>query len=68
MLSEQEKREMLQDGLSQKRREALSWSRNIPSESSLSLDDFIKFTSSIQKIFSISTISSKKTITKSNQL
>lgn len=68
MLSEQEKKEMLQDGLSQKRRKTLSRSRNLSLGSPSSLDDFIHFAASVQKVFSISTVSSKKTITKSSRL
>ena len=52
MLTKKEKEEMLADGFSLKRREDFSQFKKINSKESLSLDDYIRFLTSIQKVFS----------------
>lgn len=68
MLSKKEKQEMLEDGLSAKRRKEFAQVSKITQPSSKSLDEFINFLMSIQNIFSPFSISRKKTITRFNRL
>ena len=67
MLSEQEKKELLEDGLSQKRRAAFL---NHPANevASRSLDEFVRYLDSVQKIFEPFSVSKRKIITQQNKL
>ena len=67
MLSNEEKKEMLEDAESKKRREHFRFARrkNIDVDS---FDDYILFLNSIQKIFAPFKIFSYPTHTKSNKL
>ena len=67
MLSREEKREMLEDGRSVKRRDDFRFARNFPKKP-LSLDEYISFLDSVQKIFGPFKASKKPTITKNNKL
>lgn len=67
MLSEEEKREMLEDAMSEKRRQAFRSSRG-REPVSYSIDEYISFLDSVQKIFGPFKISGKPTIAKFNKL
>ncbi len=68
MLSEQEKREMLQDARSKERRDSFRFAKDKIKEKPLTLDEYIKFLNDIQKIFGPFPISRKPTPTKFNKL
>jgi len=68
MLSEQEKREMLEDGRSKARRDDFRAGKEKYSLQKTSLDEYIRFLDSIQKIFGPFKISREPTITKFNKL
>jgi hypothetical protein len=68
MLSEQEKREMLEDARSKERRDNFRFAKDKIKEVPLSLDEYIKFLNDIQKIFGPFPISYKPTPTKFNKL
>ena len=68
MLSQKEKEEFLEDGLSQGRRKEFSKGKKADQRNSRSLDDFLDFLSSIQRIFSPFAPSRKETIAKFNKL
>jgi|GEM_PF-1359835 len=68
MLSKEEKEELLKDGLDPKRRGAFMKGRDIRSYPLFSLDDFIQYLSSINKIFPPSAPLRKVTVTKFNHL
>lgn len=66
MLSEQEKRELLEDSRSLRRRGAFRAAQEERRRGSL--DDYIRFLSSIQVIFGPFAFSQKRTVTKQNKL
>jgi hypothetical protein len=69
MLSDEEKREMLEDGRSQARRKDLSFGRTRSLLAvNRSLDGFIVFLNSIQNTFGPFHFAGKKTITTDNRL
>jgi len=69
MLSKEEKKELIQDGQSPKRREEFSQAKKIASKNfPSSLDDYLKFLKSVQNIFPPPPASCKKTITRLNLL
>lgn len=67
MLSDKEKKEMLLDARSKRRRENFRFVRTKGSIS-YSLDEFISFLNSVQRIFGPFKISKHPTITKFNKL
>ena len=67
MLSEEEKREMLEDAKSKRRRENFRAAKDRNSIAT-SFDAYISFLDSMQKIFSPFKIPSRRTITKFNRL
>lgn len=67
MLSEEEKREMLEDAESAKRRENFRVGRERPSPPE-SLDEYISFLQSVQKLFGPFKISQQPTIASANKL
>lgn len=66
MLDEVEKQEMLDDGLSIKRRDDFRFANSIPTD--LSFDEYLKFLDGLQKIFGPFPVSQKITKTKFNKL
>lgn len=66
MLSDREKKEMLEDARSARRRKDFESSRSV--KDITSLDEYISFLDDVQKIFSPFKISSQRTITKFNKL
>lgn len=66
MLSEREKKEMLEDGRSKKRRDDFRFARQ--KKENISLDAYLSFLDSMQKIFGPFKVSDKPTITKYNKL
>ena len=67
MLSEEEKQEMLSDGQSEKRRKEFSVHKRVAAHHSESLDEYIQFLMSIQKVFPFDH-SPRKTFINSNKL
>jgi len=67
MLSEEEKREMLEDGLSDSRRLAFRAAKDIHSPC-ISFDEYLAFLTEVQCILSAFPVSGHKTITKFNKL
>ena len=67
MLSHEEKKEMLKDAKS-KRRRNLFRAKNLEEKTVLSLDEYISFLNSVQKIFSPFRTSFRPTPTASNML
>lgn len=68
MLSPEEKKEMLADAKSLNRRKDFAKAKNLTSKKRPSLDEYISFLISIQKIFPSSLPLAKQTITKLNKL
>ena len=68
MLSKIEKKELLQDAQNQKRRESFRKGLEENSLPSNSLDAYIQFLSSVQKIFSSAADAPKKTISQTFKL
>ncbi len=69
MLSLKEKKEMLRDGLSKRRRQEFRKDRTLTLQEPIqTLDEYIKFLMDIQKIFSPFVPLRKKTETKFNKL
>ena len=68
MLSEEEKREMLEDAKSEKRRVDFLCAKEKARSRKESLDDYISFLDYVQKLFRPFSISQKPTITNSNKL
>ena len=66
MFDEIEKKEMLEDAMSIKRRDDFRYSSRIPVN--LSFDDYLKFLTDLQKIFGPFEISQKITKTELNKL
>ena len=66
MLSDREKKEMLIDAGSSRRRGSFDHSRSM--KYAVSIDDYISFLDDVQKIFSPFKISTYRTITKLNKL
>lgn len=66
MLSEEEKKEMLEDGLDQVRKKDFAFSKNL--EQSMTFDEYIGFLDGLQKVFGPFEISKKITETKLNLL
>jgi len=66
MLSDKEKKEMLEDGRNHRRRRAFDHGRLI--RDAISLDEYLSFLDDLQKIFSPFKISMHRTITKLNKL
>lgn len=67
MLSDEEKREMIEDAKDDRRREHFRAARKVKYESE-SLDDYILFLNSLQKIFSPFVITHRPTQTRLNKL
>ena len=65
-LSEEEKKEMLEDGKSIKRRDDFRFGRTLNGE--ISFDEYLHFLNDVQEIFSPFPVSRKPTITKYNKL
>lgn len=68
MLSREEKEELLRDARSPKRRTEFAQSRKVGLEGSRSLDEFIRFLTAVQKIFSPFMVSKKVTAAQFNKL
>lgn len=68
MLSEEEKREMLEDARNEKRRDDFQFAKEKYPLSFYSLDEYIVFLDSIQKIFGPFKVFHKPTPTKFNKL
>ena len=68
MLSNKEKEELLEDARSLKRRKEFAYSKKMGRKDSRSLDEFIRFLMSIQRVFSPFVISRKETTTRLNKL
>jgi hypothetical protein len=68
MLTKKEKEEIIIDGLSLKRRKEFAQFKKINSIEAPSFDEYIRFLTSIQKVFSSFAISRGITITKFNKL
>ena len=66
MLSDEEKKEMIEDGKNLKRRDAFRKAQAIHTE--LSLDEYLLFLNNIQEVFSPFPVSRKPTITAYNKL
>jgi len=60
VISQEEKREMLEDAKSSKRKEAFFRARTVGSPKPLSIDEYIQFLTSAQRIFSPNAVSRKK--------
>ena len=67
MLSAEEKKEILEDGLSDSRRLAFRAAKNIYNPS-ISFDEYLAFLTEVQCILSVFPVSRHKTITKFNKL
>jgi len=67
MLSKEEKKEMLEDAKSKKRRESFRAVKKYISDK-CSIDEYLSFLKAVQKIFSPFKISTRPTITKFNKL
>ncbi len=67
MLSDEEKREILEDAKSITRQKHFRFAKEY-SEESQSLDEYIDFLNSVQVIFNPFTVSKHHTITKANRL
>lgn len=67
-LSEEEKRELLEDAQSGERREAFRKAKEMNYKGSRSLDDYIQFLDGIQKVFGPFPAKNKITITQFNKL
>ncbi len=67
MLSEEEKREMLEDGKSQSRRDHFRFARSKDNDN-LSFDGYLTFLNQVQEIFSPFEVSRSITLTKLNIL
>ena len=67
MLSEEEKREMPEDGRSQSRRDDFRAVQELD-KINLSLDDYLVFLNDLQEIFGPFQVSQEITITKNNKL
>lgn len=68
MLSNEEKKEMLEDAHSPIRKKMFAKSRGINVNSSNSLDEYIKFLTDIQKVFGCFSINKEKSITRKNKI
>ncbi len=68
MLSEQEKREMIEDARSKKRRDDFRVAKIKFPPRQLSLDEYIRFLDSVQKIFGPFKLSRESTPTRFNKL
>jgi hypothetical protein len=68
MLSNEEKKEMLEDAKSLSRRDSFRVSKNSNAHDAISLDGYLSYLNAIQKIFGQFTISKHPTITKINKL
>lgn len=68
MLSEEEKREMIEDGLSVERRENFRCLTEGRLSGSRSIDEYLEFLQSLQKIFGPFEISREKMVTLFNKL
>ena len=68
MLSEDEKREMLEDAQNPLRKEMFARSRDINVKSGHSLDEYIRFLNGIQKVFGSFKIRREKSVTGNNKL
>lgn len=67
MLSEQEKKEMLEDAQSKFRRQNFKFAKDKIKET-ISFEDYLAFLDSLQHIFSPFVVSEHKTVTKFNKL
>ncbi len=67
MLSDEEKKEMLEDGLSITRRNDFRYA-NEKIKSDISFDEYLKFLNDIQKVFPVKEANLKITETKFNKL
>ncbi|MEW6009155.1 MAG: hypothetical protein AB1629_05945 [Candidatus Omnitrophota bacterium] len=67
MLSEQEKKEILEDAKSERRRQDFKLAREKVREA-ISFDEYLAFLDNLQHIFSPFVVSKHKTITKFNKL
>ena len=67
-LSDEEKKELLEDGRSAERRSAFRKIKQITTQGSRSLDDYIQYLKGIQKIFGEFPLSRKISVTRFNKL
>ena len=68
MLSDEEKKEMLEDAYSLVRKERFAKARDINVKCSYSIDEYIKFLSGIQKVFGPFVVNKEKSVTEKNKL